>query len=260
MDELLSQTRIEGELVARVDYGAVRLDLLPGDYSIAGGYARYNDRNENWVPTTFRVEEGKKYYNIFGWQKKSGKTHTQIFDFTDSKYGGIRQLRTMPFYTPAVDTATLIPFSIREVYDDCLASEVVSSCQSLQEKSIYPYLASIDKEKTETILSNHARLEAEQRALEESLPPQLRRDKYMLQLTKFLKENNYEAALPVFEDLTNLGLPLDPSFNYFRGEALLKVNQKTEALKYLYDYVRNQGSSAKYYKQALELINEAETK
>lgn len=254
VNETLSQVHINNQLIAKVDYGFVRLDLIPGEYSISRGFAGRNNRNDIYAPVTLKLEESKTYYKSFGWQKKGNKTYTKTFEFSKK----INQLPYMPMHKSATDPANLYPLNIQTSLDGCLGTKKVSECLSLKNDKSYPLLKLADKNAVEAFIAEEERQQAEMRALEESLPPSLRRDKYMLQLSTLLKEKNYEKALPVFEKLTALGLPLDPSFDYFRGESYLNVNQKTEALKYLYNYIRNQGSSAKYYKQALELINKAE--
>lgn len=254
VNEYLNQVRIDGQLVAKVDYGAVRLDLFPGEYSISGGYARHNDRDVNYPPVTFRIEAGKQYFQVFGSVRQGGKTRTKVYTLD----GGMTALKRMPLMEPALDVSALVPASTRKLGDECLAERETKVCESVKAEPAYVNLKPSERQAVESILAENARRRAEMQAMEESLPPALRRDKYMLQLTRLLKDKEYLGSLPVFDKLASLGMPLDPSFDYFRGEAYLRVDRKTEALKYLYDYVRNQGPAAKYYKQALELINEAE--
>jgi hypothetical protein len=81
-----------------------------------------------------------------------------------------------------------------------------------------------------------AAIEARQQNLDEleaSLPVNVRRDKYMVQLSRALK--------------------------FFYGEALLKTSQPGKALEQFYQYVNEQGSGATHYARALELMNQAES-
>lgn len=249
---VLAKTKIDDKLIGQVDYGFIRLDLIPGNYSIssASGYRG----NSFFAPITFKIEEGKTYYKLFGWQTRGNKTYTKVFDFNKRA----NELQYMPAHQPAKDASVLYPIDVNTSLDGCIGAKIISECHSLKNAEFFPLLQLADRAAVEELIAEDERQKAEMRALEESLPPSLRRDKYMLQLSTLLKEKNYKKALPVFEKLTALGLPLDPSFDYFRGESYLNVNKKTEALRYLYNYIRNQGSSAKYYKQALELINKAE--
>lgn len=108
------------------------------------------------------------------------------------------------------------------------------------------------------ILQTEADKQASLAAMEASLPPSVLRDKYMLQLSSHLKQQNYQQALEIFPKLEALPIATDPSLHFFYGETLLKTGQPRQALEKLYQYVNAQGSSATHYARALELINQAE--
>lgn len=96
-------------------------------------------------------------------------------------------------------------------------------------------------------------------AMEAQLPANVRRDKYMVSLSKYLKAGDYTKALEVFPKLEQLPITKDPSLYFFYGEALLKTGQPSKALGKLYQYINEQGSRARHYTRALELINQAES-
>ena len=93
------------------------------------------------------------------------------------------------------------------------------------------------------------------RALEAALPKPVLRDKYMIALRDALAGQNYDKALPVFEKLQSLEMPLDPDFYYFYGEALHETGQQFEALDAISRYLRTQGAQAQFYQEALQLLN-----
>jgi hypothetical protein len=95
-------------------------------------------------------------------------------------------------------------------------------------------------------------------ARDQVLPLGIKKDKYMLTLTKYLKNKRYEESLFYFELLDRLNVELSPSFDHFWGEALLRTNQPKAAIDKLYSYINKAGPEGKYYTQALELTNEAE--
>ncbi len=95
-------------------------------------------------------------------------------------------------------------------------------------------------------------------ARDQALPLDVKKDKYILTLTKHLNLQQYEESLFYFELLERLNVELPPSFNYFWGEALLRTNQPNAAIDKLYQYINQAGSQGKYYTKALELTNEAE--
>ncbi|TCK03494.1 ankyrin repeat domain-containing protein [Marinobacterium mangrovicola] len=109
-------------------------------------------------------------------------------------------------------------------------------------------------------LQAEAQKQAALDAMEAQLPVSVRRDKYMLQLSNYLKQQDYQKALEIFPKLEALPTAIDPSFNYFYGEALLRTNQPQRALEKLYRYVNQQGSGATHYTPALQLINQAESR
>lgn len=91
-----------------------------------------------------------------------------------------------------------------------------------------------------------------------SLPPDLMRDKLMIGIARLLRAGRYSDALPLFEQLDQLPLPLDPDFDYYWGQALGEAGQDEAALARLYRYIRKQGRSAGHYRAALALIGRLE--
>ncbi|MCX4190661.1 tetratricopeptide repeat protein [Methylophaga sp. OBS3] len=110
-----------------------------------------------------------------------------------------------------------------------------------------------------TLQSEAQKKQRELEQLEASLPPSVLRDKYMVQLSNHLKQQQYQEAIPLFAKLAALPGKSDPSLKFFYGEALLKTGQPAEALSKLYSYIGEQGTSATHYSRALELINQAES-
>lgn len=92
-----------------------------------------------------------------------------------------------------------------------------------------------------------------------ALPKEVLKDKYMMSLTQALKTKDYKAALPLFEKLEALKLPLSKSFLYFKGEALARTQQPLAAEKVLTQYIEKAGRKGKYYKPALKLLVEIES-
>jgi ankyrin repeat protein len=93
-------------------------------------------------------------------------------------------------------------------------------------------------------------------ARDKKLPPKIRRDMYMVALADMLKRQNYEKALVYFDVLDAMGVKTEPSFTHFWGEALVRTGNKELGKEKLYQYVKDVGSSGKYYKRALGLLNE----
>nr|WP_320134760.1 ankyrin repeat domain-containing protein [uncultured Amphritea sp.] len=146
----------------------------------------------------------------------------------------------------------------KPAWDEALNTNTVSAYTQF----IYQYPDSIFIQKAQEKLDSAQREQQkhqEMAALEASIPVPVRRDKYMVALVSALKQQHYQKALEIFPKLEALPLPKDPSLNFFYGEALLKTDQPTQALKKLYQYISEQGKGAKHYSKALELINQAES-
>ncbi|SEQ85596.1 hypothetical protein SAMN03080615_02972 [Amphritea atlantica] len=143
--------------------------------------------------------------------------------------------------------------------DSCLKQNELPPCQQLVQRLPKGFAPNSIVEHIKLIETEQARKQ-QLIAMEEALPTSVRRDKYMVQLSSFLKKQNYKAALDVFPKLEALPIATDPSLKYFYGEALLKTNQHAKAMQKLYQYINEQGTSATHYAQALEMINDAESK
>ena len=92
-----------------------------------------------------------------------------------------------------------------------------------------------------------------------ALPLQAQRDKYMIALTGYLQNQDFEPSLLYFELLDRLEVELSPSITHFWGEALLRTGQPEAAIAKLYEYINIAGTNGTYYRDALTLINEAES-
>ena len=90
------------------------------------------------------------------------------------------------------------------------------------------------------------------------LPKEVLKDKYMMGLSKSLKEKDYDKAFAMFVKLDKLKVKLPPSTLYFRGETYYKLKRFKEANKVLSDYLGKAGKKGKYYKEALTLLLELE--
>jgi len=147
----------------------------------------------------------------------------------------------------------------QHMVDICLKQSELAPCQQLVDYLPRGYVPNSILKHIDAI---KAELQRKQKliAMEEALPANIRRDKYMVQLSSFLKQQKYQDALAIFPKLEDLPIATDPSLKYFYGESLLKTGQTAKALQELYQYINEQGTGATHYAQALEMINQAESK
>ena len=184
-----------------------------------------------------------------------------LYEITPKKLVLVGKIRKCPYDSPQIRQWNNSPWSSGGV--DCRykregSYDIIYSSTSSQ-KLQFPQeiLASEQAAKKSAAAKAERRKQLEER--EAKLPISVRRDKFMISLSKFLKAGDYDSALDVFPRLEALDIAKDPSLDFFYGEALLNTGKPSEALEKLYRYVSDQGSGAKHYTKALELINTAES-
>ena len=90
------------------------------------------------------------------------------------------------------------------------------------------------------------------------LPEKIEQDKYMAILLDALKNKNYEKALPYFEKLESIKLPLPDAFFFYKGDAMAKTNHPFLSEEAINQYLKAAGTKGKYYRQALAVLVEIE--
>lgn len=96
-------------------------------------------------------------------------------------------------------------------------------------------------------------------ARDSRLPLTAQKDKYLIALTGHLQNEAFAESLIYFDLLDRLNVEVSPSITYFWGEALLRTGNPEAAIDKLYDYVASEGAEGTYYRDALLLVNEAES-
>ncbi len=91
-----------------------------------------------------------------------------------------------------------------------------------------------------------------------ALSPEIRFDILKTKLTQQLKEKQYPESLKTMHEIKELGISVPPSLAYFEGKALFESGKKYEAYEILERYVETGGKNAKYYKQAIAYLVNAE--
>ena len=81
----------------------------------------------------------------------------------------------------------------------------------------------------------------------------------MIALTGYLQTQDFEPSLIYFELLKRMNIEQSDSITHFWGEALLRTGDPQGALGKFYEYINSAGSAGTYYRDALALINEAES-
>jgi len=93
---------------------------------------------------------------------------------------------------------------------------------------------------------------------EAGLSPDIQKDKYLMELAEYLKHEQYQEALPLFDKLRALKkehkVELPVSLIYFEGEAFYHTGQYIKADAKISSYVNQTGKKGKYYSKALALM------
>jgi len=118
--------------------------------------------------------------------------------------------------------------------------------------------AAASQRKPPQLTPEGAKAKAEQKhrmeEIEAKQPPAVRRDKYMISLSRLLKEQKYAESLPYFDKMDELPVKKDPLLDYYHGEALYNTDKPQLALQMFYRYIETQGSNAPRYQDALNMI------
>lgn len=160
---------------------------------------------------------------------------------------------------------TALTEAFKQQRQECLNQNQLALCKALVKdlpaEAVSPEMAAHISQLEQNVAAEQAEEARRQQliAMEQALPASVRRDKYMVQLSQYLKQQDYPKALDIFPKLEALPIQSDPSLKFFYGEALLKTGQDEAAQRKLYEYISEQGAGATHYVRALELINAAET-
>ena len=232
--------------------GRVRLPLMPGQYrlktqlegndahelsfAVGSGQVVYFENRGPWIWSPYEEVSGAEY-----------RENYQNAHWSDQV-----------IIAPSRPRHEYLPDPERRLVDACLGQPSLASCEPVYETIPRVLLEADNREMVVSLVESQRRAlaaEERRRALEASLPKPVLMDKYMIALRDALATQDYRKALPIFERIEQLDMPLDPDFYYFYGEALHETGQQVRALEATGRYVRNQGSQARFYQEALQLLN-----
>ena len=94
------------------------------------------------------------------------------------------------------------------------------------------------------------------------LPPEIMVDRYMVQSERLMNEKDYKAALEAMEKIVALqkehDLTLPGEFDFKYARVLLSAGSVETAIDAVSRYLVEEGKAGDFYRQALELLDEAE--
>ncbi|MDO6442824.1 tetratricopeptide repeat protein [Marinobacter sp. 2_MG-2023] len=233
--------------------GLVRLPLLPGSYRLK---TQLEGHESNELMFTIRQGQELYFKNVGPWiWSPYGEIPRHEFqEWFDNLHWYSRVV-----IEPSRPRHDYLPQAERQLVKACLDQPSLETCAPVYDTIPHVLIAPAERQTMVTVVESDRRAVAadeRRRVLEASLPKEVLVDKYMIALRDALAARNYEKALPAFERLEELEVPLDPDFYYFYGEALHETGRQEEALEATGKYLREQGSQARFYEDALQLLNQ----
>lgn len=247
-----SRFSINNQLLGSSERSGGLFNYQSGYFKVALKPGRHSLQTARTAPFIVDISPGhtdfvRYTYNIGFEQVSAAEAKREI--------SGFEQLKGN--YSAMLDTY-VSPENI--AWQSCRGGNEIGDCESFLDKFGRSRYASQAQQKIDQL--KQAQLENELDAKferDKQLPVAIRKDKYMVALTNHLKNERYPEAIQYFVWLERLNTKLASSFNYFYGEALLKTGHPEQAIARFYRYIEEVGTKGKYYKKALELVNEAET-
>lgn len=232
----------------------VAFELIPHQ---SNSFVFKSSNGESLNRTVSPGEPGSHLY----WDVYNPPLGSEVAELELSKVQASAVFAKYPEVKPIVATSDIsaYPDSLKAEANACLSGDEVRHCEQVLAKIPERLQAPALTSKLLAMQESQDRRKQAVVAMEASLPPEVLRDKYMVSLSTFLKEQRYQEALGVFAKLDGLNVDKDPSLDFFYGEALLKTGQPQAAMERLYRYIGEQGSGARHYSTALDLVNQAES-
>ena len=90
------------------------------------------------------------------------------------------------------------------------------------------------------------------------LPPEIMADRYLVQVERLIAENDYEAALDTMNEIVALQITLPDVFHFKYAQVALGAGLNEAAIDSATKYLTTAGRAGEFYRDALELLDEAE--
>ena len=94
------------------------------------------------------------------------------------------------------------------------------------------------------------------------LPPEIQADRYLLQAERAIQEQDFQGAKTAMDGILELqeqhDLELPKQFFFRYAEVLERLGIYDEAINFVTEYLTLAGRDGEYYREALELLNDAE--
>lgn len=169
-----------------------------------------------------------------------------------------------------------LPSSLRQLVEGCDETTAATLCVRALEEIPSPLLAPVRRQRIADLVATVAPDPAEAQAAAPSeprrdpepaveeprsapaLPPEVERDRLMLAVGDLFAADRAAAALPYFERLDALPVPLDPAFDFYRAQAHLAAGDRQAAGVLLARFLGRVDRDSIHYQPALRLMSRLE--
>ena len=188
------------------------------------------------------------------------------FDIRDNKLVETKQIRKCPFSETAI-REWLREVGFTDGYYDCRKPGktleenefIAASTQTVLNKPNRVEQASVERvaEPPDELSSKPATDPKPAVALVD-LPPEIERDRLMVQIADLFEAGNAAGALPLFDRLNSLPVPIDPAADFYWAQSLLANGDRQGAAIKLGRFLQTIDSSSPFYAPALRLMTRIE--
>ena len=250
--------------------GYIWLPIMPGTHKFHARQAAFN-----FPPMQIPVSKGKITYLVID-NSWFGDTPYKI-GTRQAFESDLKERSTEPFQVQLKNPVhAFLPGNLKKLIDTCGPTSIDTSCKRAIAE-IPPVLISANRraqitamidmggvQKTASVASKEVSSPLAQK--EEThvngarlnktsdLPPSVLRDQFMLQIGELFNTGKPAEAVPYFERLNALPVPIDGMTNYYWAQALLASGDKRGAYIKLVRFVKQIDPSSDYYKPAIKLL------
>lgn len=254
---------VNGEFVGAMKKGRMEVTLAPGAHRVEASSALPCDAL--FAPDDCELNPFPGEKMLFDLELAAGERKLVEVYMTLETASGI-EYRThgqwpawsheVPEVTPQVGfiSTAFATDAERAAIEFCEATRTREACNAYLQD--YPGGSFLGR--AEVVISELDAEQARRRAALAAIPPEARRDALMVRIGDALAAGEPAAALPHFEELSQLPVELDANTDFYWGRTLIEADRAAEGLEKLYRYVLEHGREAPQYRAALELMNRME--
>ncbi|GEM_PF-4250163 len=260
--------------------GYISLPVMPGNYSL-----RYQQNDFTWAPLSVDVFPGKTTYVVLNdsWLASSPYiTGSRKVFLNDLR----RKTSNPPRVVPDNPVQAFLPLAQQALLTSCMTGGGKAACQRVLD-DIPKILIEKERRKEIAVLANPATAVAKKEntppiakqvqkktiavktpakvaslrkepvkatKTEWDLPPNIQRDRLVVQISDLFKAGKAAQSLPYFGQLDILPVPIDPATNFYWAQALFANGEKSAAFSKLTRFIKTIDSSSRYYEPAIRLL------